>query len=179
MHRLTRGEVPECFLWNDYLRATMTLRNPPIEVIARALIRRQNAILVCRNLGSGYCYLPGGHVEFGEEARSALARELLEECGLPSRIGPLLLVTEERFASGKRRHHEVNLVFRAMPTQAARRWPLDIESFESGIAFEWAPIRGLSRLDLRPYSIRAAVSGRSPIRGFVGMPRRLESRRQR
>src|SRR5262249_814619 len=43
-----------------------------IEVIARGLLRDRSQILVCQSLKHGYCYLPGGHVEFGEPAAVAL-----------------------------------------------------------------------------------------------------------
>ncbi len=84
---------------------------PHIETIARALIRRGNHVLLCRALDGGYDYLPGGHIEFGEPAAIAVARELDEEAGLDSTVGPLLLAFENRFTQDGRQHHELTLVF--------------------------------------------------------------------
>lgn len=84
-----------------------------IEFIARGLIVHQNHVLVCWNPEGQYGYLPGGHVEQDESAAAALAREMVEETGLKSRVGPLLLTHENRFRARKRAHHELNLVFAA------------------------------------------------------------------
>jgi len=53
--------------------------------------------------GSGYYYLPGGHIRDGERIERALVREIKEECGLTVKQGRLLWVEE----SLTRRHHIV------------------------------------------------------------------------
>ncbi len=53
-----------------------------IEVIARGLCIRDGKVLLCRHIKQAYNYLPGGHVEFGESATDALAREMMEEAGV-------------------------------------------------------------------------------------------------
>jgi ADP-ribose pyrophosphatase YjhB (NUDIX family) len=143
-----------------------------IEVIARGLFTRGQWVLVCRNLKAGYCYLPGGHVEFGEPAAAALTRELEEETGLKIESGRCLLVTEGFFADRKREHHEVNLVFHVEHLRGARggtdEWegagpssgpslgpPPPVPSLESKIAFEWIDIASLIGIDLRPQAIKA------------------------
>jgi ADP-ribose pyrophosphatase YjhB (NUDIX family) len=103
-----------------------------IEIVARALIQGDRGLLLCRNLHEGYSFLPGGHVEFGEPARSALARELVEETGLTIRPTWLALVTEGLFTAD-RIHHEVNLVFHV----ERRQWPDTVSSREKDIAFGW------------------------------------------
>ncbi|MBY0262673.1 MAG: NUDIX domain-containing protein, partial [Phycisphaerales bacterium] len=87
-----------------------------IEFIARGVLIAGSRVLLCRNLKHDYLYLPGGHVEFGESAAAALAREFLEEAALPVRVGPLALVSEGTFATKRRGHHEVNLVFHVEQT---------------------------------------------------------------
>lgn len=91
----------------------------PIEFIARGLVIHRAYCLVCWNPKGGYGYLPGGHIESEESAPTALAREMIEETGLPCRVGPLLLTHENRFRTRKRPHHEINLVFSAELTDKA------------------------------------------------------------
>lgn len=131
-------------------------KEPHIEFIARGVLSRGNSILACRNVAKGYYYLPGGHVEFGEAPAVAIARELMEECGVAVKVLECMLVCEARFEQGGRPRHEVNIVFHVEPTAAH---PLSIEtqvaSLEPEIAFEWIDLARLIELDLRPDVLRA------------------------
>ena len=48
---------------------------------AYALVRDGGGRLLLVRGQNGRCYLPGGRIESGEDARAALAREIQEECG--------------------------------------------------------------------------------------------------
>lgn len=123
-----------------------------IEVVARGAMFRGSTVLLCRAIRHGYLYLPGGHVEFDEPARAAVEREFKEECGLTVRAGDLLLVSEAAFESGKRRHHEINLVFHVEHEGGP---PERVVSNEPEIAFEWADLAGIADLDVRPMAVKA------------------------
>jgi 8-oxo-dGTP diphosphatase len=124
----------------------------PIEVIARGVLLRGDSVLLCRNIAGGYFYLPGGHVEFGESAATALEREFLEECGLAVRGRELILVTEAVFTTSSKRHHEVNLVFHV--EHVGEPGDGKVASREPEIAFEWHRLSLLRQIDLRPVRIR-------------------------
>jgi len=120
-----------------------------IEVIARGLCMRGTQVLLCQNVNSGYYYLPGGHVEFEEAASVSLAREMIEEADMEVRVGKCVLVTEGAFATRKRMHHEINLVF-LMELDVN----VTVQSVEPHIAFDWVDIASLEDLDLRPKAIK-------------------------
>lgn len=129
------------------------------EFIARGLLVDQGRVLLCRNIEHNYCYLPGGHVEFAEKASDALIREIKEETGLESSLGPLLLTTEQCFDDGKRVHHEFNTVFHVehigtskTPTSTQ---PEQVPSIENYIDFVWVDFAQLSETDIRPNEIKA------------------------
>ncbi len=123
---------------------------PHIETIARGVAVSDHSVLLCHDLRGGYAYLPGGHVEFGESAEDALAREFLEECGEPVAVGSLITTFENRFIQRGKPRHELNLMFHV---EHASAWPRRVESLESDIAFAWIAISALREANLRPNSI--------------------------
>jgi len=123
-----------------------------IEFLARGLLVVDGRVLLCRNVEHGYRYLPGGHVEPGEAAAAALAREFLEESGVEVTVGRLLLTSEHGFVQKGRARHEVGLVFhvkRPSDGELLRAWP----SREPDIAFDWVALSDVASADLRPRSI--------------------------
>lgn len=129
-----------------------------IEFIARALILSGQEILLCQNVSLGYFFLPGGHIEFGEPAAVALARELEEEAGAAARIGELVMSCEVGFVdASSRRHHEVNLVFH-VELKGTRH----LSSKEAKIRFEWVDLARISDLDVRPPVIKAWIASGCP-----------------
>jgi 8-oxo-dGTP diphosphatase len=123
-----------------------------IELVARGVLITDSRVLLCRNIKHGYYFLPGGHVEFGEPAASALARELLEECGVSISVGACVLVTEGSFVAGRRPHHEVNIVFHVKQDGDVGAV---ITSREPAISFEWADLVSVQDMDIRPLAVRA------------------------
>lgn len=132
----------------------MSKAESSIEVIARGAWIHDGKVLLCQNVKAGYFYLPGGHVEFGEPAAVALAREFEEETGCSVSVGECVLISEGSFHTGKQLHHELNLMFHVQHP------PTEVQSKEAGIAFAWKDVAGLVELDIRPGGIKAwLVSG--------------------
>jgi len=125
-----------------------------VEYLARAMMRREGRVLVCRDLAHGHAYLPGGHVEFGEPAAAAAARELEEECGLLCRVGAPLLVWESRFVQRGKAKQEITVVFHVEPL-SGQEWPSEVGSRESHIAFEWIDPAAASASGVVPADVAA------------------------
>ncbi len=136
-----------------------------IEVISRVLVVERGHVLLCKHAKRGYTYLPGGHVEFGESASDAGARELMEEAGLKVKIGACVLVEEHSFEQKGTRRHEVNFVFVAKCAKATstpggstlRVIPDAVASLEKGIEFVWWPVNSLTKADLKPASMVTVI----------------------
>jgi ADP-ribose pyrophosphatase YjhB (NUDIX family) len=83
------------------------------EVISRALIIKENKVLLCRRKGTDYWFLPGGHIDLGENGKDALIRELKEERGSQIKISAFVGVIENFFEQDGEEIYEINLIFQA------------------------------------------------------------------
>lgn len=119
-----------------------------IETIARGVCVRDGRMLLCRAKGGRTSYLPGGHIEFGETGRQALAREIREELGAKAIVGEFLGVVENSFMQHGKPHAEINLVYAMELDGEACR------SQEDWIEFEWCDIGGLGSANLLPADFR-------------------------
>jgi 8-oxo-dGTP diphosphatase len=104
-------------------------------------------VLLTRNsaLGPrpGAWTLPGGGLDHGEPPVAALAREVLEECGLEAAVGELIGVHDEHFrgTAPNGRHedfHGVHLIFAATVTSDAS--PRVAETGGTTDAVAWVPV---------------------------------------
>ena len=128
-----------------------------IEILARGACVRGGRVLVCRNRKHGNVYLPGGHVDWGEDSKRALAREWREELGVKGRVGRFLGVVEQVYTARSGRTCEISLVFEvACPKISAKSPP---PSAEDHLEFEWAPLRAPGRAGLLPRALAENLPG--------------------
>ncbi len=131
-----------------------------IECIARGLAVQEGRVLLCRNIEHDVAYLPGGHVDPGETAAEALAREFEEECGLRVRVGRFLVANEHVFTQLGKPRHEWNAVFHV--EHAAGSWPESVPSLEDALAFEWCDIAALPEAGFVPAPLLAWILAGGP-----------------
>jgi len=82
-----------------------------IEITIRLIIQDRGKFLLCKDKYKDYYFLPGGHVEFGESVKQALAREIKEELGLPVQKHKFIGAVENLYIENNRKRHEISLVF--------------------------------------------------------------------
>jgi 8-oxo-dGTP diphosphatase len=121
---------------------------PRIAVGAVVLDRRADGVFVVlarRNNPPrvGQWSLPGGKVERGESLTAALAREILEECGLVVSVGPLVEVVE---LIDERVHYVILDYLCALRSGALR-------AGDDASEVCWAPVR-----ELASYQVTDAVA---------------------
>lgn len=133
----------------------------PIHNLARAIIVQDAYILLCWNPKFGtYLYLPGGHIEEGESAAHALARELKEETTFDFNVGDLLGIYEHSFTPEKTSKichtHEYNFIFSATSSKLSPPSPLPEPEKES-VRFKWVLLKDLQKHTLYPDGISALI----------------------
>lgn len=106
------------------------MENKHIEILVRGIIENdEGKILVCQKKGRNYYFFPGGHVEYGESTKDALARELKEELDVDIEEISFLGGSEHMFTENGQEHHEINLFYK---TEVKK---LKIESQENRLQF--------------------------------------------
>ena len=126
-----------------------------IEILARGACVRDGKVLVCRNRKHGNVYLPGGHVDWGEDSRHALAREWREELGVACKVGRFLGVNEQAYIARNGPTCEISLVFEVLcPKISAARQP---PSAEDHLEFEWVPLKKLKQSGLLPVAMAKSL----------------------
>lgn len=131
-----------------------------IHVLSRAVIIDDGHLLVCKtiDLPLNFYFLPGGHVEHGESAETAIKRELLEETGVEGTVKRFLGCLEYSFEPGQNsicHNHEYNFFFEG--TSEALRVGIPLASLESHIDLHWFPLSEIASIDLRPASLKTLL----------------------
>lgn len=126
---------------------------PPIELIARAVIIKDEKILLAKRKGESNTFLPGGHIEQGEYAEEALRREIREEIGVESSIGAFIGVLEHKFTDQKgRSFEEINFIFEASLEKN------DVNSNEGHLEFKWVNPREFKEKNLLPSNLQYLIT---------------------
>ena len=116
-------------------------------------------LLVERDSGHGFCFVPGGRVEYGENAVGALGREMREELGEKVEIGRLFIVADNLFELDGYRFQEVGLYFLVefAPGSGTPKREGVFEGVEPGTSFQWIPLDELEQANLLPALLRDRV----------------------
>ena len=109
----------------------------------------QNAVLLAQEIGASNTFLPGGHIERGENAMDALEREVQEEIGVSATTREFLGAVEHMYPDTNPQHHELNLVF-TFSSDALTDPTVAPESQESHLRFFWCDMSQLHQQNLLP-----------------------------
>lgn len=124
------------------------------------IIYNGKLLTIKREDNVSYC-LPGGHVEIGEDSKSAVIREMLEETGILVSIDKELAIVENFYLDKNSLNtHEIGLYYIVKPDNLDKV-PLSnysrTENDKGEIKthkFEWLDISILKEIDFRPEFIK-------------------------
>ena len=132
-----------------------------LHILARAVIKRDNAVLLARAKGQINTFLPGGHLETGESLKTCLVRELQEELGLEASIGRYLGMVEHTWGDGMKAQYELNHLFEtSLPTLTSESGTVPLR--ETHLTFFWAELDKLTEYSLEPYPLQQLLSTVGP-----------------
>jgi ADP-ribose pyrophosphatase YjhB (NUDIX family) len=122
-----------------------------IEICIRAVIKQQNKILVCYSKEQKHYFLPGGHIKFGEDIKTALLREMKEELNL--RIKKLIFmgIVENFYLENNKKYHEINIIFNGKVDK------INTQSKEKHISFELIDISQFAKKNILPVALKKSV----------------------
>lgn len=122
-----------------------------LELIARAIIIQGDTILLCKTKGGKHYFLPGGHVEFQENAQSALIREIQEELNATLKNISFVGAGENFYTKHGVNVHELNLVFKGKIDTKL------VKSAEDHLSFFWQKMNELPRTLLWPDNLKLSL----------------------
>ena len=120
----------------------------------------EDHVLLTHAVGDDFWILPGGRVEFLEDTRTALKREMSEELGCRTDVGRLLWVVEGFFELSGRNYHEVAFIYEFQPTDPSilqRTWTRHTTDGGISIEFRWFPLQDLAPVNLQPAFLKRAL----------------------
>lgn len=127
-----------------------------IELLARAVIVKNDRILIAHSIGASNTFLPGGHVQHGESMKIALVRELDEELGVHAEVDMYLGAVEHTWLDDAGVHHEINHCFSVdLPGLHADS---TLESHEPHLEFFWVKLTELKGSNLEPAPLRSLLA---------------------
>lgn len=127
-----------------------------IDVVVRAMIGRGEQLLLIRHPKEGHWYLPGGQVDPGKPAETALRQKITNALDTEIESASFLALVEHGYSDRHGNdHHELNLIFDVTISK------LDMTCANGQREVQWIHWEELSAIDLRPVGLRAGLrSGR-------------------
>ncbi|NLN19999.1 MAG: NUDIX domain-containing protein [Firmicutes bacterium] len=120
--------------------------------LVRAWIASGHYVLVAHDIGADVAFLPGGRIEYGEPARDALQREIMEKIGVLAQIGDFVGACEAVREQDGRLYCEINLVFACHVPGVDK--DATVKSLEDNLEFLWIPKKELASINLIPEPMR-------------------------
>ena len=138
-----------------------------------AVWNRNGRVLVQRTADACAYALPGGHVEFGEDTKEALLRELEEELGVKAEIQRLLWVEEGFWNNRGKQCHQICFYYlisakgEGLPEQGAF-YRQDQPGRGRDVEFLFLPVEELKSLPLYPaFAKKELEQLTGPVKHFV------------
>jgi 8-oxo-dGTP pyrophosphatase MutT (NUDIX family) len=123
--------------------------------VVRGVLIDSGRLLVAQAKRANNTFLPGGHIDAGEGARTALAREFKEEMDLDVVVGDFIGAVENQWQTGEVINSEINLLFAV----SIKGENTDVVSQEPHLDFYWHDIKAIEDINLKPSPLVEIIRG--------------------
>ena len=127
--------------------------NKYFHILSRGIIIDGDYILIARAKNANNTFLPGGHLEFKENLKKALEREIFEEIGIKCIIGEYIGCLEAQWTENEIINQEINHIFIVNGINKN----IEIKSKENHLELYWTKISEMEKENLLPYSMRKII----------------------
>ena len=121
-------------------------------VRATALIVKDNRLFVIEDEDG--CYTIGGAIQVNETTEDAVVREVKEELGVTSTVGPLAFVVENHFEQAGIHYHNIEFHYFVDLLEDA---PLTMQEDAKPLPCRWIALDDLHTVDLKPAFLKTAL----------------------
>jgi 8-oxo-dGTP pyrophosphatase MutT (NUDIX family) len=130
-------------------------KNNVFHILARGIVIDGDYILVAKLKNGNNTFLPGGHLEYNENLKKALEREIFEEIGINCVIGEYIACLEAQWVENENFNQEINHIFMVNGINKN----MEIKSLENHLDIFWIKIceEEMEKENLLPYSMRTIV----------------------
>ena len=132
-----------------------------------SIILNNDKVLMVEMNNNNFLCLPGGHVHLGEDTKSAVIRETMEEVGITS-PSPKLVGVIENFFTHKtgRSFHELSFYYLMEDAIVPPEKQIDYNYLEHDedkivdLKFHWIPLDKVEKYDIRPVALKQILKNR-------------------
>ena len=121
-------------------------------VRATALIVKDNRLFVIEDEDG--CYTIGGAIQVNETTEDAVVREVKEELGVTSTVGPLAFVVENHFEQAGIHYHNIEFHYFVDLLEDA---PLTMQEDAKPLPCRWLALNDLHTINLKPAFLKTAL----------------------
>jgi 8-oxo-dGTP pyrophosphatase MutT (NUDIX family) len=136
--------------------------NNYFHILARGIIIDGDYILVAHAKNADNTFLPGGHLEFYENLKQTLKREIKEEIGMDCIVDKYIGCIESQWNDNEIQLTENNIYNQSVDHIFIINGidkNMEIKSKEKHLDFYWIKINETEKYNLLPYSMRKIIEG--------------------
>ena len=143
---------------------TLNVEDYKLNVRTAAIIIHNDKLLAHNDIINKHYALLGGRIKAGEDSKTAIKREVMEELGKQIEVTGYVTTLENFFELNGKKYHEIQFVYRAEFVNEKDKnieYTLKNIEGEDWVKYDWLELEKMDVLDLRPYVLKQMLKEKS------------------